>query len=575
LAVPMGLTTRVSAPGGTLAEHLTALVHGRVEVAVVGPEPAPVDEVAETEVDDSPADSPADSRAEYPTEYPAEYPADHVGEDPSWAPGLETLPAADSEFAVPVVLPRSVQPESWPAAPGTSGMTAVVEQAEDQAGGQAEVAAEVEDQVADRPARRSLRSGIGTIVSRIARGRSHDVDRGMLADEHHGDDKDDEDLAADEAAPDADVVIVDDPPTAPVPEPVRPAARVTSPIHRGPGRALRAQVTRDTPATVLGNAALLPDVDGRSRGSALPEGSELRRIDADDLDRHLGDHLGNHPGNERGQDRRVRPISRLGDPVEALVIDDYVTEPAYDPVIGPELAAARTRVGLSVDELAERTRIRPHVIESIEVDDFTPCGGDFYARGHLRTLARVLGREPEPLLAQFDERYATAPINARRVFEAELATGMTGSMRSTVGGPNWALLIGVVLALVMTWGVVRLFAAQPPELLQPTTPSLNGSAGVVGGTASHGVPAAVPKPLKVTLLGAHDTSQVVVRDRNGKVVWAGRVVLGERRTVQAVPPAQVQAQNAGAIDVSVNGTDRGTLGGIGQPGHRTFTRVAH
>ena len=175
---------------------------------------------------------------------------------------------------------------------------------------------------------------------------------------------------------------------------------------------------------------------------------------------------------------RVRPISTLGDPVDALVIDDFVTEPAYDPVIGPELAAARIRVGLSVDELAERTRIRPHVIESIEVDDFAPCGGDFYARGHLRTLARVLGKDAAPLLEQFDDRYATAPINARRVFEAELATGMTGSMRGTVGGPNWALLVGVVLALVMTWGVVRLFASEPPELLQSPAPVLNGSAGV-------------------------------------------------------------------------------------------------
>ncbi len=98
--------------------------------------------------------------------------------------------------------------------------------------------------------------------------------------------------------------------------------------------------------------------------------------------------------HDRAADDRVRPIAQLGEPVEPLVIDDFVTEPAYDPVIGPELAAARTRVGLSVDELADRTRIRPHVIESIEVDDFAPCGGDFYARGHIRTLARVLGTRP-------------------------------------------------------------------------------------------------------------------------------------------------------------------------------------
>ena len=44
------------------------------------------------------------------------------------------------------------------------------------------------------------------------------------------------------------------------------------------------------------------------------------------------------------------------------------------------------------------------MIESIEVDDFAPCGGDFYARGHLRTLARVLGQDPAPLLQKFDDR---------------------------------------------------------------------------------------------------------------------------------------------------------------------------
>jgi cytoskeletal protein RodZ len=228
-----------------------------------------------------------------------------------------------------------------------------------------------------------------------------------------------------------------------------------------------------------------------------------------------------------------------------------------------------------VDELAERTRIRPHVIESIEVDDFAPCGGDFYARGHLRTLARVLGKDPAPLLEQFDSRYATAPINARRVFEAELATGMTGSMRSTVGGPNWSLLIGVVLVLVMTWGVVRLFATEPTEQLRSPIPELNGSAGVQRGFVDEPRESAVapsPKPVDLTLVGAQDESRVVVRDREGKVVWAGQIVLGEKRTVEATPPVQVRARNAGAISVQVNGKDRGAVGEVDQPGRRTFHR---
>ena len=62
---------------------------------------------------------------------------------------------------------------------------------------------------------------------------------------------------------------------------------------------------------------------------------------------------------------------------------------------------------MSVDDLAERTRIRPHVIEAIEVDDFSSCGGDVYARGHLRALARVLGVDPEPIIATTTP--ATAP----------------------------------------------------------------------------------------------------------------------------------------------------------------------
>jgi cytoskeletal protein RodZ len=395
----------------------------------------------------------------------------------------------------------------------------------------------------DRSGPRRLIGGLGTVVSRVGKGRGRDVDGGRTSDG-----------TADGEAADEPAVR---------PQPVLPAASSTSPL-RQTRHALRAQVTRDTPATVLGGAALLSDDlhDPRGRSTLLPEHRELRRPD----------------GAEQGDgvdadDGRVQPIATLGDPVEPLVVDDYVTEPAYDPVIGPELAAARTRVGLSVDELAERTRIRPHVIESIEVDDFAPCGGDFYARGHLRTLARVLGRDAAPLLEQFDNRYATAPINARRVFEAELATGMTGSMRSTVGGPNWALLVGVVLALVMTWGVVRLFASEPPEVLQPS-PVLNGSAGVADlpGPRVARAPVPTPAPVRMTLTGVGSGSLVVVRDRTGKVVWAGELVAGHQRAVRATPPVRVQADDGGAVTVSVNGSDQGTVGASGVRGHRTFTR---
>lgn len=80
--------------------------------------------------------------------------------------------------------------------------------------------------------------------------------------------------------------------------------------------------------------------------------------------------------------------------------------------IGQSLSAARIAAGYTVADLSTRTRIRPKVLNGIEEEDFVPCGGDFYARGHIRSLCRVLGLDPEPLLAEFDREHAGhgAPI---------------------------------------------------------------------------------------------------------------------------------------------------------------------
>ncbi len=261
---------------------------------------------------------------------------------------------------------------------------------------------------------------------------------------------------------------------------------------------------------------------------------------------------------------RVRAIARPGEPVEPLVLDDFEVEPAEDPVIGPELAAARTRLNLTVDQLADRTRIRPHVIEAVEVDDFEPCGGDFYARGHLRTLARVLGIDVAPLLASYDERYAHAPINPRRVFEAELATGANGSIRGTRGGPNWSVLVAVVMALVLCWSIARLVMDTPPEL-RGSTPVLNGSGGPQG--AGNAPPA---KPVDVVVTAAATGgARVVVRDASGEEVFAGNLSVGQSRELKASPPVRVMSTD-GAVTASLAGGAARAVGEPGIAGQRTY-----
>ncbi|NUS53165.1 MAG: DUF4115 domain-containing protein, partial [Nocardioidaceae bacterium] len=53
---------------------------------------------------------------------------------------------------------------------------------------------------------------------------------------------------------------------------------------------------------------------------------------------------------------------------------------------------------------------------------------------------------------------------------------------------------------------------------------------------------------------------------------AGELVLGEKRTVRAVPPVTVRSSDAGAVEVQVAGKHKGALGEAGQPGRRTFHR---
>jgi hypothetical protein len=70
--------------------------------------------------------------------------------------------------------------------------------------------------------------------------------------------------------------------------------------------------------------------------------------------------------------------------------------------VGETLAEARSRAGLSVDELSERTKIRGTVIRCIEQDDYDACGGDVFVRGYVRALASAVGIDARPLIREYD-----------------------------------------------------------------------------------------------------------------------------------------------------------------------------
>ena len=76
-----------------------------------------------------------------------------------------------------------------------------------------------------------------------------------------------------------------------------------------------------------------------------------------------------------------------------------------DVRIGGTLADARHQAGLTVAEVSAHTRIREALIRAIEQDEFHSCGGDFYARGHIRAIAAVVGADPQELISAYDAEH--------------------------------------------------------------------------------------------------------------------------------------------------------------------------
>lgn len=78
-------------------------------------------------------------------------------------------------------------------------------------------------------------------------------------------------------------------------------------------------------------------------------------------------------------------------------------------MVGEQLRSARVASGLRLEDLSEATKIRALVIESMELDDFEPCGGRVYARGQVKSLALILGINVEEILATFDAQCPEDP----------------------------------------------------------------------------------------------------------------------------------------------------------------------
>jgi transcriptional regulator with XRE-family HTH domain len=217
--------------------------------------------------------------------------------------------------------------------------------------------------------------------------------------------------------------------------------------------------------------------------------------------------------------------------------------------IGESLAETRRQAGLSVAQVSQQTRIRESIIRDIEQDDFSACGGDFYARGHIRGIAGVVGADPVPLIRAYDAEHGPpGMIRAADVFEPSRPVKMRERRRS----PSLSMIVGVVLLAIIGFGVYRLV-------------SDNGS-GKPAAVSTHlatasAKPSARPTPsptptsddVVIQLTANEDCWVQLTSSGDGTQIYMGVIQAGASMKWTEKKAVDVRLGNPGGVVLTVNG----------------------
>ncbi len=222
--------------------------------------------------------------------------------------------------------------------------------------------------------------------------------------------------------------------------------------------------------------------------------------------------------------------------------------------VGDALRKARTIRGLSLDQAARDTRIRPDLLAALEDENFEQLMGDVYVRGSLRSYAQYLGLNPDKVV-QLYARHAQEPAPPTR------PTSPMGAVQRVMTASRFRdnqrlILLGAVTVLVLAVAL-----------------------GVVSRQRAAPEPAALPTQAQQPELDRRITADLVA-NRDGAAVTvtvdAGApqtlsLAQGEAQSFEASTSLVVRIADGGSVRLAVSGVDKGSPGTPGSPWEGTFS----
>jgi cytoskeletal protein RodZ len=232
--------------------------------------------------------------------------------------------------------------------------------------------------------------------------------------------------------------------------------------------------------------------------------------------------------------------------------------------IGILLRQARESAGLSTNDVAKRTNIRARVIQDLEAENFISSGGNAYARGHIRSIARVIKADPDILIEEFNQ---TVGEEDRPMFDLLQENNITQIKREKLSVSYKALSYIAV-------AIVALVVLVPTGMsFLHTSSSVRHSAGAGSQTsvvAPNTAVATKTSPTSVVVTAVNGKTWLGVTDSTGNQVFSGQLAQGQAQSFNDTQQLNVVVGNAGAVNLNVNGKDAGSPGATGEVVHLQF-----
>jgi len=158
--------------------------------------------------------------------------------------------------------------------------------------------------------------------------------------------------------------------------------------------------------------------------------------------------------------------------------------------LGSMITKARKDAGLSIDDLSAATNIRGPLLRQMESDNLSQCGGETYARGHVRNIATKLNIDPQIFLTAFEDEQLHVDRSMQDLLVETSVMREPGEVKKV----SWKVLVTISVSTLFIAGLVQIVTSNDstPDIPVATEESLQPSASTESTPESTEVVEAVP-----------------------------------------------------------------------------------